>query len=120
MGWDIPVENEVGTAPSRGLPKIEHDVAEQQLSDLVGRPFQLSENAVVSTHPTTCPACGAATVEWGCSDYVTQTKEEIHPLVWDESEWMADSFVCRTCHAGWFEDDDSEPITWVRPYWRVG
>ena len=94
--------------------------AETQLSEAVGRPVALPENAVVSSGPTTCPVCGSEKVEWGCSDYVTQSKEEIHPVVWHETEWMADSFVCRTCNAGWIEPDDPETITWVRPYWRIG
>jgi hypothetical protein len=30
---------------------------------------------------------------------------------------MADSFICRSCDAGWIEPDEAKPITWVRPYW---
>ncbi len=81
--------------------------------------MQLPYNAVASGSPSACPACNSAEIEWGCSDYQQRSKEEIHPLVWHETQWMADSFVCRTCHAGWIEPDDPEPITWVRPYWRV-
>lgn len=56
---------------------------------------------------------------WGCATEQTRTQDEIHPLVWHESESMADSFICNTCSAGWIEPDDPEAITWVRPYWRV-
>ena len=40
-------------------------------------------------------------------------------MVWDEDAWMADSYVWFSCSAGWVESDEPEPITWVRPYWRV-
>jgi hypothetical protein len=113
-------QNEIGTAPPRGRPTVPRQDAETQLSQAVGRPIHLPEKAVVSGGPTTCPACGSDEVEWGCSDYVKRTKDEIHPQVWHETEWMADSFVCRACDAGWIEPDDPEAITWVRPYWRVG
>jgi hypothetical protein len=56
---------------------------------------------------------------WGCDEEQRRTREEIHPLVWDPTEWMADSFVCRDCHAGWIEPDGLDAVTWVRPYWRV-
>lgn len=112
-------DNEVGTAAPRGRPRVAREDAERQLTEVTGHSVRLPENAVVSSHPTTCPACGSTTVEWGCSEYVTHSKEEIHPLVWDEVAWMADSFVCRTCDAGWVEPDDPQPITWVRPYWRL-
>lgn len=59
-------------------------------------------------------------VIWGCDDNVIQDRDRIHPLVWHPTEWMADSFVCGSCDAGWIEPDDAEPITWIRPYWRVG
>lgn len=36
-----------------------------------------------------------------------------------ETEWMADTFICRDCQAGWIEPDDPAAITWVRPYWIV-
>lgn len=31
---------------------------------------------------------------------------------------MADTFICRHCHAGWIEPEGPQPITWVRPYWK--
>jgi hypothetical protein len=55
---------------------------------------------------------------WGCDPEQLRGKDEIHPLVWHETEWLADSFMCRDCHAGWIEPDEPETITWVRPYWR--
>jgi hypothetical protein len=113
------LENEVGTAPPRGRPEIARRDAERQLSDAIGQSVQLPNNAIVHGRPETCPACGAAEIEWGCSDYQHRPKEEIHPLVWHETQWMADSFVCRACDAGWIEPDEPQPITWVRPYWRV-
>jgi hypothetical protein len=82
---------------------------------------QLPERAMVSSGPTSCPACGSERVIWGCDpDTQTRPLEEIHPLVWHETEWMADSFICGDCQAGWIEPDEPEPITWVRPYWRLG
>jgi hypothetical protein len=115
----IMPENEVGTAPPRGRPEVARHDAQRQLFDATGQAVQLPENAVVHSGPKTCPACGSSEVEWGCSDYQQRAKEEIHPLVWHETQWMADSFVCRACDAGWIEPDDPRPITWVRPYWRV-
>ena len=56
---------------------------------------------------------------WGCDSEQEKTREEIHPLVWHDSEWMADSFICRDCQAGWIEPDEPDVITWVRPYWRI-
>ena len=114
--------NEVGTAPPRNLPVIPIDVAESQLSEFLnGEP--LPPNVWVSGQPETCPACGASTVVWGVvdpKDPLYRPREEIHPLVWHETQWMAESWLCRTCEAGWIEDDSSpEPLTWVRPYWIV-
>ena len=64
-----------------------------------------------------CPACGSKRIRWGCDPAEMRGRAEIHPLVWHETHWMADSFVCLECEAGWIEPDDPEPITWVRPYW---
>ena len=112
-------ENKVGTAAPRGRPLVPRQEAEAELAQLAGERIGLPDNAVVHRGPRTCPACGSTEIEWGCSAYQQRTREEIHPLVWHETEWMADSFVCRACHAGWIEPDDPGPITWVRPYWRV-
>ncbi len=92
-------------------------MAAQELSDLAGRRIELSEKVEVLGGPTSCPACGSHEVAWGCSDFNQRTREQIHPLVWHETEWMADSFLCRACGAGWIEPDDPEPIMWVRPWW---
>ena len=81
-------------------------------------PITLPTNAVAHAGPSTCPACGARDVIWGCDPRVDRTREQIHPLVWHETEWMADSFVCGECWAGWIEPDEPLPITWVWPYWR--
>lgn len=112
-------QNEIGTAPRRGRPRVPRQDTEQHRSEAVGHAVKLPDNAVVTGGPTTCPACGSNEIEWGCSDYQRRSKDEIHPLVWHETELMADSFLCRTCDAGWIEPNDPEPITWVRPYWLV-
>lgn len=111
--------NEVGVAPGRGRPLVSRDHAETGLSNLIGNKVSLPETAVVTGGPTSCPACGSSHVAWGCGDDQTRAKKEIHPLVWHETEWMADSFICLACTAGWIEPDGAEPITWVRPYWLV-
>lgn len=86
---------------------------------MTGKSISLGENVVVSGGPKTCPACGSSELMWGFATEQTRTQDEIHPLVWHETEWMADSFICKVCSAGWIEPDDPEPFTWVRPYWRV-
>lgn len=111
--------NEVGIAPPRGRPKLSREDTERELSSLVNDEISLPANAVVTGGPATCPACGSTTLMWGCDERQTRSREEIHPLVWHETQWMADSFICRDCDAGWIEPDESEVITWVRPYWRV-
>jgi len=111
--------NEIGSAPARGRPKLTAEDTNRDLSQLMGERVTLPDNAVVVGSPTSCPACGSASVMWGCDEEQRRTREEIHPLVWDPTEWMADSFVCRDCHAGWIEPDGLDAVTWVRPYWRV-
>jgi hypothetical protein len=111
------VANEVGTSAARGRPSIPREDAAEELSALAGKPIELPANAVVHAGPETCPACGSREVMWGCDERQTRQRDEIHPLVWHETEWMADSFICRTCWAGWVEPDDPSVITWVRPYW---
>lgn len=110
-------EHEIGTSPPRGRPRKSREDAEQQLSEAVGRPIELPDNAVVTGGPQTCPACGSNKVKWGCSDFNERSREEIHPVVWHETAWMADSFLCMACDAGWIEPDEPVPITWVRPWW---
>ena len=112
--------NEVGTAPPRGRLVVPHEAAEEDLSKLAGTPVRLPDEAVVTRGPMACPACGSADVAWGCGPEQQRSRDEIHPLVWHETAWMADTFICRKCDAGWIEPDDPEPITWVRPYWRLG
>jgi hypothetical protein len=111
--------NEVGIAPPRGRPKLGRQDAERKLSSLVNKEISLPANAVVTGGPETCPACGSTRLMWGCDAQQTRSRQEIHPLVWHETQWMADSFICRDCDAGWIERDEPEVITWVRPYWRV-
>jgi hypothetical protein len=111
--------NEVGTAPGRGRPAVPRADAEQLLEHLAGAAVNLPENAVVTGQPKSCPACGSTRLMWGCDPDQTREQAEIHPLVWHETEWMADTFICRDCQAGWIEPDDPAPITWVRPYWIV-
>jgi hypothetical protein len=109
--------NEVGTATGRGRVVVPADEADRLVSDLAGNELHLPERAVMSHGPATCPACGRSNVMWGCAPEQTRARDEIHPLVWHETEWMADTFICRGCHAGWIEPDEAERITWVRPYW---
>lgn len=111
--------NEIGVATARGRPVVPHHEVEQMLSDLSGDRVVLGDNVIAHSSPLSCPACGSSAVIWGCDDRIHQTKEQIHPLVWHATEWMADSFVCGSCWAGWIEPDEPEPITWVRPYWPV-
>lgn len=111
--------NEVGTAAPRGRPVIARDEADQLLSDLAGESIRLPEGAQVHGSPATCPACRSDAVIWGCDERVMHTRESIHPFVWHDTEWMADSYVCGDCDAGWIEPDEPEVITWVRPYWRI-
>jgi len=111
--------NVIGRAAGRGLPRVPQADAEELLSDLAGHPLRLPEGFVMSGGPKTCPACGSTRVIWGCDPEQTRPRDEIHPVVWDEEALMADSFLCRDCDAGWVEPVSAEPITWVRPYWRV-
>ena len=111
--------NEIGTGPALGRRRFDRSVAEGQLSEALGKAFRLPDRSVVSVGPEACPACGSSNVMWGCDQRQTRTREEIHPVVWHETEWMADSFVCLDCDAGWIEPDDPGVLTWARPYWRI-
>lgn len=111
--------NEIGTAPARGRPVVATEEAEKKLSAIKGERIGLPEGAIVRGSPRTCPACDSDQVMWGCDPDQTREREEIHPLVWHPTEWMADTFICRTCNAGWIEPDEPEVITWVRPYWQI-
>lgn len=111
--------NEVGTAPPRGRPRVANEVAQDELSQITGKSVVLPSGTVVHEGPRTCPACGSDQLMWGCDEGQTRDQAEIHPLVWHETEWMADTFICRACDAGWIEPDEPQAITWVRPYWRV-
>jgi hypothetical protein len=116
---NAPTRNEVGTALARGRARVPRDEANEQLSAIAGESVQLPPNAIMSRGPSTCPACGSGNVMWGCDQGQLRQRDQIHPLVWHETQWMADSFICRECWAGWIEPDDPAPITWVRPYWLV-
>ncbi|HEY3834579.1 MAG TPA: hypothetical protein VGO03_19965 [Acidimicrobiia bacterium] len=112
------MERETGIGDPRGRPFVPRDQAEASLSKLAGREVKLPEQAVVSKGPTSCPACGSSAVAWAVT-FEGLDRENADPLIWHETEWLADSFVCPDCNAGWIEPDDPEPINWVRPY-RVG
>ena len=103
--------NEIGTAPGRGRELVARDEAERELSAHFGRNVDLPEGAWVDRGPATCPACGSRSLLWACLPEQQRPREEIHPLVWHETQWLADSFICRDCWAGWIEPDDAEPIT---------
>lgn len=111
--------NEIGKAPGRGRPIVPRKEAEALLGNLAHRRVRLTERVVVTSSPTACPACGSPRVMWGCDPEQTRDRDVIHPLVWHETERMADSFICRDCEAGWIEPDNPVEITWVRPYWRM-
>jgi hypothetical protein len=111
--------NEIGTAPPRGRPIVRLENTERELSDLAGKEIRLPANSVATSGPVSCPACGSVNVMWGCDPEQRRGRDEVHALVWHETEWLADSFICRDCHAGWIEPDEPETITWVRPYWRT-
>jgi hypothetical protein len=109
---------ETGTGPTRALPRTSKRGVERWMSRRLHKAVRLGPNVVVSRGPETCPRCGSRNVMWGCDWEQTRTKHELHPLVWHETEWMADSYICRDCDAGWIETDDLAPVKWVRPYWR--
>jgi hypothetical protein len=98
---------------------IGRDSAEETLSEISHKEIVLPPGAVVHGGPETCPACGSKNLTWGCDPELTRDRDEIHPLVWHETAWMADTFICQDCHAGWIEPNDPAVITWVRPYWKV-
>lgn len=113
----IPCMNEIGMANARGCQNLTKGEADDLLRQLTRKATDLPAGAVMSVRSETCPACGGNRVMWGCDNEQTHERDRLHPLVWHETEWMADTFLCRDCHAGWIEPDDPEPITWVRPYW---
>src|SRR5262245_3058485 len=99
-------ENEVGIAFPRARPRRSREDVEHFLSEKLDSSISLPENAIVTGAPESCPACGSAQVMWGCDEEQERTREEIHPLVWHAEAWMADSYICRDCDAGWIEPDD--------------
>jgi hypothetical protein len=112
------MDHEVGHSPPRGLPRVPTEEANELLSDLAGKPVELSENLAMSSGPTTCPACGSSSVEDALRYQVDGLGlEEVHPVVWGEGYALADTYVCKDCDAGWIEGSKPHPITWVRP-WR--
>jgi hypothetical protein len=113
-------KNEIGKASPRGRPRIPNSEGEADLSRIARTEISLGDGVIVSGSPSTCPACGAHTVIWaygGPTDNVP--RERIHPVVWHDTENLANSYICESCSAGWIEPDDPEPITWVRPWWIV-
>jgi hypothetical protein len=111
--------NETGVSETPGLRVVPAADADDLLTNLAGHDMSLPSSAVMTSGPESCPACGARSVMWGCDPEQSLSRGEIHPLVWHETEWMADTFICRTCDAGWIQPDGPGQITWVRPYWRV-
>jgi hypothetical protein len=109
------MERETGVGEPRGRPTVAHERADADLSERFGRSVTLPANAVMSGGPKSCPACGSSAVAWAVTTGGLD-RENVDPLVWHETEWLADSFVCSDCNAGWIEPDDPEPIRWVRPY----
>jgi hypothetical protein len=64
------------------------------LSDLAGKDLRLPERAVMSRGPTTCPACGATNIMWGHAPDQPHPPEECHPLIWNEIDVLAETFMC--------------------------
>ena len=111
---------EFGTGPPRGRTVVSRVDLDRQLEALAGGPVSLPDCLRAYEAPSTCPACGSSEILWGCEDAVRREGERIHPVVWHPTEWMADSYLCKACDAGWIEPDEPEPISWVRPYWLDG
>ena len=112
--------NEVGRAARPGRIQLDRAEVEQTLSRIARTPIRLPVGVIATTPPAICPACGSTNVIWGCDpDLPARPQPEIHPLVWDAAGWMADSFVCLDCDAGWIEPDEAAETTWVRPYWKI-
>lgn len=112
--------HEIGTGEPRGRPTMSLDEANETLSGAAGRRIKLPQRAVVSTGPETCAACGAAGPMWGDDPRQKLEPPQLHQLTCDSAFGASDSFFCQTCFAGWIEPDDPEPITWVRPHWKLG
>jgi hypothetical protein len=81
------VSNEIGHGPVRARPSVKKGPVERWLSGQLGKRVRLGPKIVVSGRPTTCPACGSKNLMWGCDTEQKRTKEEVHPLVWDEDAW---------------------------------
>ena len=110
--------NEIGTASARGREVVQHGEAVDLLSGTAGARVQLPDQALVLRGPSSCPACGAASIAWAYdTSRQTRSEDDFHPLLVDEIDRLAETFCCRDCSAGWIEPNDVEPITWVRPYW---
>ena len=105
---------EIGQAPSR---QRSHDKpgAEQVVSDLLKQEVSLGPDVRVSWGPTLCPRCGSEDIVWFFGIQPQVPLAEVHTALQDRVT-LADTYVCRTCHAGWIEPDQPEPITWVRPF----
>jgi hypothetical protein len=73
----------------------------------------------VTSGPQSCPACSARTDLWGCDPEQSLSREEIHPLVWHETAWMADAFSCRTWDAGWIQPDGRGTLSTDLPQRRI-
>jgi hypothetical protein len=109
--------NDVGHAPAR--PRKERAEVERDVSEAYGVPLKIPADADPTVGPVDCPACGSQDVMWGFDVEQTRSSAQVHPMLVDESDDLADTFICRACSAGWIEPNDPSPITWVRPYWRV-
>ena len=105
--------HEMGIAPARTRPRIDRTKADAALKSLGAS--GLPPDAIAVGSRSRCPACGAQTVSWA----VTEGRSgEPHPVVMHATELLADSFVCTSCTAGWIENDNQvEPIRWVRPWY---
>ena len=44
-------------------------------------------------------------MEWATTT-VQLDRDQVHPVLWHETEQLADSFVGTNCDAGWYEPDD--------------
>jgi hypothetical protein len=113
----VGLTNEIGEGPFRARPVVPDEEAREQLRCLGAQ--ELPEGLVMTGSPTTCPACGSTAILWGCDDGQPFGQEHIHPLIWNDEQWLADTFMCLECSAGWIEPDEPAVVQWVRPYWKA-
>jgi hypothetical protein len=51
---------------------------------------------------------------------LARRRSHLHPDLFSDAAWAADTFLCGACQAGWIEPDRPRPIPWLRPWSRPG